>query len=521
MNNVAGAPDIAASNIESVNGRARARLRLFWLCFALAAIAYCQLHFWSWPERKDSANWDYFAQVISRGGIPYRDVVNIKTPFSAYIGAAAILVGKPFGLRDIYAIRITYVLLAAFTVAFTFLIASQFFESLRIGILAALILLGVEQFAILNMTGVQPKTPMVLFGLVSLWAILKRSPFSAGICGMLSALSWQPGLLFVGAAGLAFSKYLTSWRDFKVAKLLAGAAVPLVILLTYLWAAGALRDFYLWCFHYPFSIYGPREFTTGQDFLHGFAKLLRKPYRSDRVYFYVSVAGLVLAIAREVIEGVKRGFRAVLNLAPRHQIIIVPLVYFLFCRIDMQGRQDVIPLLPFVAIFSAVLVVYYFDATANLVARLRGGPSHMLVQRIGFAIVCVVVLVGGLSSVFSVRTGSKHLKAEMADTAGIVSLLDPGDEIFIHGWTEILVLSGLSNARKYTNLDHGKDSYLDQIEPGGFEGWFEQLKADQPKIVALFRIKNVDHRDVFLSWVKSSYEPRQGRVFTYYVRRDQ
>jgi hypothetical protein len=167
-----------------------------------------------------------------------------------------------------------------------------------------------------------------------------------------------------------------------------------------------------------------------------------------------------------------------------------------------------------------VLVVYYFDATANLFAKLRGGQSHMLVQKIAFAVVCVVVLVGGLASVFSLRTGSKHLKAEMADTADIVSLLDPGDQIFVHGWTEILVLSGLSNARKYTNLDHGKDSYLDQIEPGGFEGWFERLKAERPKIVALFRIKNVDHRDVFLSWVKSSYEPRQGRVFTYYVRRD-
>lgn len=521
MTNVAGASDISASNIESVTGRAGHRLRLFWVCFALAALVYCQLHFWSLPERKDPANWDYFAQVIARGVVPYRDVVNIKTPLSAYIGAAAILIAKPFGLRDIYAIRITYVLVASITIAFTFLIASQFFESLRIGILAALILLGVEQFAILNMTGVQPKTPMVLFGLVSLWAIPKQRPFIAGISGMLSALSWQPGLLFIGAAGLAFSKYLTTWRDLKVARLLAGAAAPLVMLLTYLWAAGALKDFYLWCFHYPFSVYAPREFTTGQDFLDGFAKLLRKPYWSDRLCFYLSIGGLVFAIAREVIEGVKRGIRAVLNLAPRHQIIVAPLVYFLFCRVDMQGSQDLIPLLPFVAIFSAVLVVYYFDATANLVARLRGGFGHMLVQKIGFAVVCLVVLVGGLASVFSVRTGSKHLKAEMADTADIVSLLDPGDKIFIHGWTEILVLSGLSNARKYTNLDHGKDSYLDQIEPGGFEGWFERLRAERPKIVALFRIKNVDHKDVFLRWVKSSYETRQGRVFTYYVRRDQ
>ncbi|HWO02846.1 MAG TPA: hypothetical protein VNS63_26630 [Blastocatellia bacterium] len=216
----------------------------------------------------------------------------------------------------------------------------------------------------------------------------------------------------------------------------------------------------------------------------------------------------------------KRGFRAALERAPVHQVIIAALVYFLFCRIDMQGRQDLIPLLPFVAIFSAVLVVSCFDRAANLVAKLRGRPGDDLVQRIGFALVCVVVLVLGLDDVFSSTKGPRILKAEMADTADIVSLLEPGDKIFIHGWTQILVLSGLTNAQKYTNLDHGKDSYLDKIEPGGFEGWLARLKAGRPKVVALFRLKNVDRKDALLSWVNSSYEPRHGRVFMYYVRRD-
>jgi DolP-mannose mannosyltransferase len=496
------------------------RRRLFYFCFVLALIVYSQLHFWNWVERKDTANWDYFAQVIARGGTPYRDVVNIKTPLSAYVGAAAILISKPFGLRDIYAIRITYTLLAALTIAFTFLVASYYFESLQIGLLAALILLGVEQFPILSLAGAQPKTPMILFGLIALWAIIKDRPFLAGIFGMLSALSWQPGLLFIGAAGLGFSKYLTSWRDLKVAKMLAGAAVPLLLLLIHLWAGGAVKDFYHWCLHYPFSVYGPREFTTGQGFLDRFSKLIEKPYGSDRLYFYLSVAGLLLAVAREVREGVKHGFRAVLRLAPRHQIIIAALVYFLFCRIDLQGEQDIIPLLPFVAIFSAVLMVYVLDAAICLILRLRGTLSLTVFQRTGFAVICVVVLFVGLTSVFSARTPKKRLKAQMADTAELVSLLEPGDTMFIHGKTEILVLSGLTNSRKYTNLDHGKDNYLDQVEPGGFEGWFEQLKSERPKIVTLSRIKGVDHKKILLKWVEAEYEGRRGKVFSYYVRKD-
>ncbi|HKS43489.1 MAG TPA: DolP-mannose mannosyltransferase [Blastocatellia bacterium] len=496
------------------------RRHVFWLCFALAIIVYSQLHFWNWVERRDPANWDYFSQVISRGGVPYKDVVNIKTPLSAYIGAAAILISKPFGLRDIYAIRITYTILAALTIAFTFLVASYFFESLRIGLLAALIILGVERFPLLSLSGAQPKTPMILFGLIALWAVIKDRPFLAGMFGMLSALSWQPGLLFVGAAGLGFSKYLTSWRDLKVAKLLAGAAVPLVLLLTHLWIGGAVKDFYNWCFHYPFNVYGPREYTTGQGFFDRFSKLIEKPYASDRIYFYLSVAGLLLAIAREVTEGIKHGFRAVLQLAPRHQIIIAALVYFIFCRIDLQGEQDLIPMLPFVAIFASVLMIYSLDAVMKLDSRLRGVSSLVLFQRIGFVIICAVVLFAGLTSVFSARTPPKRLKAQLADAAALAALLEPGDNVFVHGRTEILVLTGLPNSRKYTNLDHGKDNYLNQVEPGGFEGWFEQLKAERPKVISLSRMKGVDHKKELVNWAESEYEGRKGKVLSYYVRKD-
>jgi hypothetical protein len=214
------------------------------------------------------------------------------------------------------------------------------------------------------------------------------------------------------------------------------------------------------------------------------------------------------------------GFRAFVDRAPRHQIIIAPLVYFIFCRIDLQGRQDFIPLLPFIAIFAAVLIVYYLDAIAEIVARSRSGLSRTMIERTAFGFLCALVLIFGLWSIFAVRPSSKYLTAEKADTADIVALLEPGDKVFIHGWTEILVLGGLTNASRYTNLDHGKDSYLDQVEPGGFEGWFQRLKAERPKVVALGRLKNLDRYRVLLSWAESSYQRREGRVFTYFMRVD-
>src|SRR3954452_3144327 len=80
------------------------RRHAVWVVMAVAALLYSQSQFLKQPALGDRANWDYFAQVIARGGVPYRDVVNIKSPLSAYIGAAAIVVTRPFGVRDIFAI---------------------------------------------------------------------------------------------------------------------------------------------------------------------------------------------------------------------------------------------------------------------------------------------------------------------------------------------------------------------------------------------------------------------------------
>ena len=65
---------------------------------------------WSQPEGGDEAIWDYVAQCIVRGQAPYRDVVEIKSPLSAYMSAGAIGIGRSVGLRDVIAIRLQNVL---------------------------------------------------------------------------------------------------------------------------------------------------------------------------------------------------------------------------------------------------------------------------------------------------------------------------------------------------------------------------------------------------------------------------
>lgn len=498
------------------------RLRLFWIVFGFALLFYTQFQFWKQPSLGDRANWDYFAQVISRGGIPYRDVVNIKSPVSAYIGAAALIAARPFGLRDIFAIRITFIIMAAFVVAFTYLVTLDTFDSVSASLLAAALVLSFDFFSATNSGGTQPKTPMVLFGLVTLWAILKGRPFEAGCFGMMSALCWQPGLLFVGAAGLAFSRYLTRWRDKSIARLLAGAIIPLSVLLAYLALAGVLRDFYSWTVAYTSTVYAPHELRSVGEFFERISRMLEGSYRSSRLYFFLALIGLFVAVAREIHGGVTSGLSHLVERAPRQAVIVAPIVYFCFCMIDIQGPQDLIPLIPFVAAFSALALVYSVERLCSRLAN-RGLGTHLAatIQRFAVSFVVLWVLFFSVKGALLYESRFPTLTDQDMVVAEIVSLLVPGDKVFVHGQTEILVLGRLTNATKYFFLDKDKDQYLDLVEPGGFAGWFERLKAERPRIVALARLEEVHHAKDFLDWVAASYEPHSSRVFTYYLRKEE
>ncbi|HSB12126.1 MAG TPA: DolP-mannose mannosyltransferase [Blastocatellia bacterium] len=496
------------------------RRSLFILALIVATLSFLPHQFWKQPSIVDRANWDYFAQVIARGGVPYRDVVNIKSPLSAYIGAAAIVVASPLGLRDIFAIRVVFLLLASLTVGFTFLVAHGFSGSRRIAILAAVIMMAFNLFGDANCGGVQPKTPMILFGLITLWAIQKDKPFTAGLAGMLSALSWQPGLLFVGVAFLAFSRYLTSWRDLKAIKVAAGAAAPLAILVVYLWREGALADIYRWNIEYTLTVKAPRELRTFPQVIDRFIRLMKGAFRSEWPYFLMGMIGLAIAAWREVRLGGKEGFKSFAQNAAGHAVIIASLIYFAFCTINIQGGVDMIPLLPFVAMFAAFAIVWTIDRAGDRLSRAKPGVTRSALDASAFAAVLTLIMILSVADVVWVKVGFPTLKDQEAEVAEITSHLRPGDQLYIHGLSEILVLSGLPNADRHYFLDRGKDEYLDRVEPGGFAGWLERLKAKRPKVVALERMKSVKHAEDFYDWVRADYEEHKGRVFTYYVRRD-
>jgi hypothetical protein len=293
------------------------------------------------------------------------------------------------------------------------------------------------------------------------------------------------------------------------------------VLLAYFSFAGVLKDFYSWTVIYTSTVYAPHELRPVGEFFERISRMVAGRYRSSEVYVYLSLIGLCISVGREIHKGVKSGLSHLVGRAPRQAVIVAPIVYFGFCMIDIQGAADFIPLIPFIAAFSALALVYPVErvcsrlAQGRLEARRANTIQHFAVS---LAVLCVLFFSVRGALLFKWRFPT--LTDQDMAVGEVVSLLVPGDKIFVHGQTEILVLGRLTNASKYFFFDKDKDQYLDIVEPGGFAGWFERLKAERPKIVALSRLEDVHHAKDLLDWVATSYEPRRRRVFTYYVRKE-
>ncbi|HEY7545035.1 MAG TPA: hypothetical protein VID27_09145, partial [Blastocatellia bacterium] len=152
------------------------------------------------------------------------------------------------------------------------------------------------------------------------------------------------------------------------------------------------------------------------------------------------------------------------------------------------------------------------------VARLA--PYPVAVQSAALVLLFLITFVMGVGDSFKYRRKGLQLQDQEAEVKEITSHLEPGDKIFVHGPTEILVLADLPNASKYFFLDRGKDLYLSKVEEGGFDGWFEKLKAERPKVVGMTRLRKVAHKKDFNRWLDAEYEEHKGKIFTYYLRKD-
>lgn len=464
------------------------------------------------PENGDPAIYDYIAQSILRGQIPYKDVVDIKGPGAPYLSAGAMFIGKLSGVRDVIAVRALNVFLVGLLSSLTFLVAQLYLRSRAAGLIAFMVPLMRSQFLEFMMEGTQPKLPMIVFGLLALVMIARDKPFRAGVCSMLSCLCWQPGLMFAGAAFLVFSRYLTTWRDLRVFKVVLGAVIPLAAVLSYFYFRGALSDLWAWAITYNYSVFGPdAEQSLGASSSHLWI-VTRRTFERDSVLVILAAIGLLEFLTERLIDKFKRGWLASPDLF-RDAVLFPPLVYLAFSLINFQGGPDSIPFFPFIGIFAGWAIVRFARLFASLQSRRSlvrdvrpGVRARFRLDRLLPAIAVAAIFVVVLFRAVTYQAGERTLQEQYASIAPVAQLLGPEDQIYVHGSAEILVLLNRPNLNPYVFLDWGADDFAARRASTTFETIIERMEAQAPKLVSISRLRKVNHRADFERWLDQHYQ---------------
>jgi hypothetical protein len=442
-------------------------------------------------ESGDDSIYDYIAQSILRGQVPYRDVIDPKTPGSSYLSAAAMIAGRAAGARDVIAVRWLHVLMFGLLAATTFLVGERYFENRLAAAIGFLVPLMISGFTPLVIRGTQPKLSLMLFGMLSLLMIATNRPFWAGVTSMLSSLCWQPGLMFTGVAVLIFSRYLTSWRDSRALRVVLGALTPLTILILYFMRKGALGELWSWTIVFPYTVFAPESAMP----LAGEAESLWLVIlRGDAALALFALAGLVIYSATRVVNRIRNrgssgGFKDAL--------IFPPVIYLVFCLINFQNAPDLIPFFPFIGLFTGWLAA----AAGGLLARVWPRARVALPA-------AVIIIIVSLIAIRNLAPGRApdSLSEQEEEARFVESLLGPNDKIYVHGRSELLVLLNRPNLNKYIGLDTGADQYVARGKPGGFRDVIDEMEAEAPKVLAITRLRNVRHRGEIEDWINQHYQ---------------
>ena len=381
--------------------------------------------------------------------------------------------------------------------ALIYLVTESYTGNLVAALIAFLIPLMSSRFDDWMVSGTEPKLPMIMFGMLTLWLISKNNPFWAGVFSMLSCLAWQPGLLFTGVAFLMFSRYLTSWRDLRALKVVLGAAIPLAVLIVYFASRGALDDLWFWTITFNEKVYGPENARPlGDAFGHMFNLILRV-FKADVMIVLLSLAGYAVFVWRQLRARLRRRKNHASPELFGDALLIAPAVYFLFCLIDLQAGPDLIPFFPFLGMFAALFLVLISSAIARRYKKLAA--VEVWVPRAALMVALTLTLYrAGQYSFEPMPT----LQQQDKQFEAVSNAMAPDDKPYVQGTVELLVLLNRPNLNKYI---FGRDEYIPAVKQGGVEAWIKEIESQNPAVVALSRLKHVAHRDELIRWVETHY----------------
>lgn len=234
-----------------------------WLPWLGAALLVAGVFWLRWPTlgfkvwNVDEAIHAAVARTLLEGGVLYRDAVDQRTPLTYYAVAALF---RLTGENNVWAMHVLAAALIAATALGLFALGRAW-RGAATGLWAAL-LYAVGSSALFypgDAYALNTEWFVAGFTTWAAWSAWRGAFATTGLLLGLAFLSKQPALLDLGAP-LAMLGYLaltdrTPWA--RVAALLAGFLAPVLVVIVYFAARGALADFHFYAWQYNLQYYGP------------------------------------------------------------------------------------------------------------------------------------------------------------------------------------------------------------------------------------------------------------------------
>ena len=469
------------------------------LLVGLAALGVYSLHGVRGNLTRDVGLYAYAGQQVADGVPPYLGVLNRAGPLAHAIPGLGAALARLFGVDDLLGMRVLFLVIAVLCVCGVYLLARDVLHSRTFALVAASMFLCLPGFIQHASYGPRDKTAMVLFLILSLWMMARRSWFAAGVLLGLSALVLQIAL-FVGGPALAVAVALGPGtrrrRLVALARVAAGCLLTLVATSVYFLTVGAFEEFVQ-----AYALINARY--TGADPV---TDSWRADWDSLRRGYGASLALVVAGLAAlPVLAGTAlrtRQGRDDPGAAAWAGLAAGAIGGTLWTLRDYDSWPDAFPMLPLAAVGAAGLL-------HALTGRLR--------PRAALAVVAAFVTATGAAAVVESSDGDTRLDRQRASVRAMLHTL-PGDATIISVEApQPLVLSGRTSPTRHQMFPPGLESYLDDSWPGGLDGFERDLLDERAELIAIRR----PWRGGWATVIRPDYV-RVGCApgWTWYARRD-
>ncbi len=491
------------SRMRSILNRLRHRLSFDEFVPPLILLSFIFYSFPGFGTRlvDDAAILFYTGQGLLHGHTPYLDSFIIKGPVASFLVAAGIRTGKLLRLPEIHSARMTFCLFASFSAAATYVLGRDMFRSKWIGFLAFLTFLTYSMYFYYITVGPRTKIPLLLFECLCLLNILHRRWFWAGFFASLSATTWQPmGILCL--TGLLFAFFSAADVETGIKSLcrtLVGISLPLLFFVGYFFVNDALKSF----LDGFLLIHVSGVNNRGDISLYGFKKLLWHLKANGFLavaYGFAFVFFLAGRWAKYKGQNSAKGFWK----DPYSPLFFTLLALSLWTVVEYIYCYS-FPFLPLLSVTFAVLVHGVAEYAGKRLKNWRG-----LDVKAGLLVLSVAVLIlfGCLPAVQKIRAQVRKrltLSAQKEYFRTIVPDSDPPPRVLCVGkMVGPCVLLGIRPPNRYTFVDSGIDLYMERMEAGGFDGWFDRIRRYDPQIV-FFAQAQGKKLDEFKRWLSSDF----------------